>query len=163
MQPSPLEQLSIISKSHLKKVLRRLLKVFVRSWPGTQERWNPELASPLLAEWMLHSLARYIVPLIFFRVVESEKDSYFGQKFRVNFACQCKNFAEFSRENVWGRAQKAEVLQKIRSCGLFLVALVLGLRSLTGTLAVAVVEHHRTTNDVCECAVLVAAEQGLEH
>jgi hypothetical protein len=25
------------------------------------------------------------------------------------------------------------------------------------------VEHHRTTNEVCECAVLVAAEQGLEH
>jgi len=74
------------------------------------------------------------------------------QKIRQNFA-----------RNSGGRVQKAEISQRIRSCGLFLVALVLGLGSLTGTLAVVVVEHHRTTNEVCECAVLVAAEQGLEH
>ena len=58
--------------------------------------------------------------------------------------------------------QNPEILQKMWSCGLFLVALVLGLGSLTGTLAVVAVEHHRTTNEVCECAVLVAAEQGRE-
>jgi hypothetical protein len=61
------------------------------------------------------------------------------QKFRRHFA---RNFG--------GRLQKAEISQKMRSCGLFLVALVLGLGSLTGTLAVVVVEHHRTTNKVCE-------------
>ena len=72
---------------------------------------------------------------------------------------QKKNFsAKFRGEGTKGRNS-----QKTRSCELFLVALVLGLDSLTGTLAVVLVEHHRTTNEVCECAVLFAAEQGLEH
>ena len=53
-----------------------------------------------------------------------------------------------------GREQKAEFSQKF-------VALVLGSGSLTGMLAAVVVAHHRTTSAVCECAVLVAADQVL--
>jgi hypothetical protein len=41
--------MKIISKSIEKKVVRRRLKIFARSWLCTQERWNSELVNIFFA------------------------------------------------------------------------------------------------------------------
>jgi hypothetical protein len=45
VQPSPLEQLSKISKSHLEKSCASAALKKVRSWLCNQERWYPELVN----------------------------------------------------------------------------------------------------------------------
>jgi hypothetical protein len=86
VRASPIEQLSMISKSHREKNLALAAKKIVRSWLRTQERWNPELVNILGAALATAGLQLAAVMMARTRII---------QRFtRVKFTLFCCTSAE---------------------------------------------------------------------